>query len=64
MKERDLYLFQIFSKIDRQTNRRMANQDARKPRREFEDDRLFSLINKMQEPTGFNAQRASLRNKS
>lgn len=40
----------------------MTNQDAR-PRRNFEDDELFSLINKMQQPSGFNNQRASLRHK-
>ncbi|GAA5803672.1 hypothetical protein HPULCUR_009155 [Helicostylum pulchrum] len=63
IKERDLYLFQIFSKIDRQTSRRMSNQDA-KPRRNFEDDELFSLINKMQQSSGFNNQRASLRHRA
>ncbi|KAG2198749.1 hypothetical protein INT47_010535 [Mucor saturninus] len=58
IKERDLYLFQIFSKIDRQTSRRMTNQDA-KPKRNFEEDELFSIIHKMQQSNRFTDQRAA-----
>lgn len=60
IKERDLYLFQIFSKIDRQRRRRMSNQDAR-PRRNS-DDELFALINSMQQKSSkYTEQRAVLR---
>ena len=63
IKERDLYLFQIFGKIDRQRNRRMTNQDATKPKRNcFEDDAMISLINDMQiRSTKYTEQRATLR---
>lgn len=63
IKERDLYLFQIFSKIDRQRRRRMSNQDAR-PRRNS-DDELFALINSMQQKSSkYTEQRAVLRKAS
>lgn len=40
----------------------MSNQDAR-PRKNFEDDELFSIINKMQQSSRFTDQRATLRRK-
>ncbi|KAL7331625.1 hypothetical protein PS15p_203791 [Mucor circinelloides] len=51
IKERDLFLFHIFSKINRQSGRRMINQDAEiKPRKTYQDeesDDLISLIHKL-----------------
>ncbi|CEP13340.1 hypothetical protein [Parasitella parasitica] len=66
IKERDLYLFHIFSKINRQSARRMANQDAEiKPRKSFEDeedDDLFSLIHKASSSNAkFADQRATMK---
>lgn len=65
IKERDLYLFQIFSKIDRQRRRRMSNQDARPTRRNSDDEQLFALINSMQQKSSkYTEQRAILRKAS
>ncbi|GAN07533.1 hypothetical protein MAM1_0165d07032 [Mucor ambiguus] len=51
IKERDLFLFHVFSKINRQSGRRMINQDAEiKPRRAYQDeesDDLISLIHRV-----------------
>lgn len=70
IKERDLFLFHIFSKINRQSGRRMANQDAEiKPRRKTyedeENDELFSLIHKVSSSNKKYAdQRATLKRRS
>ncbi|CAO3642979.1 unnamed protein product [Mucor fragilis] len=51
IKERDLFLFHVFSKINRQSGRRMINQDAEiTPRRAYRDeesDDLISLIHRV-----------------
>ncbi|KAF1803467.1 hypothetical protein V8B55DRAFT_1563716 [Mucor lusitanicus] len=66
IKERDLFLFHVFSKINRQSGRRMINQDAEiKPRRAYldeESDDLISLINRVSSSNRkYTDQRATLK---